>query len=602
MIIIAMIASSWYLGLGPGLLLAIILEITLLYFGKPPLAVRTFVITFNRLVLFGSVVWFASSRRKAEKKLREQSELLQVTLSSIGDAVIATDINGKITFLNPTAQKITGWSMAEGSGRHLDDVFQVVNEDTGAAVDSPFAAIKRDGIIVGLANHSLLITKAGARIPIEDSGAPIRNSEGKLVGSIIVFHDVSERRRAEREREVLLERAQAARAQAETSDRLKDEFLATVSHELRTPLSAILGWAAMLNLGTLEEEATRNALAVIERNAKAQAEIIKDILDVSRIISGKLRIDARPVDLGELIRGAAETLQLAARAKSISIDVSLDSNAGLVAGDPDRLQQIVWNLLANAIKFTPTGGHAEIKLSQVDDHLEILVSDDGAGISPEFLPHVFERFRQADSSTTRSHGGLGLGLAIVRHLVELHGGTVSAASPGLGQGSRFTLRLPLANVAELAEGDWAIPVRDRGGAGASSGRPNLAGLKVLLVDDEPDTLEILTFMLNQFGARVRGASSAADAIDAFREWQPEVLVSDLGMPDEDGFDLIGKIRAMRPEEGGDIPAAALTAHVREEDRLQALAAGYQSHITKPVDPFKLATVVAGLDPRNHRTR
>ena len=472
LIIIAMIGSSWYLGFGPGMVLAIILELTLDYFSRPPFAFKSAVIIFNRMVLFTSVVWFASWRRSAEKKLRVQQELLQEALAS----------------------------------------------------------------------------------------------------------------------------EQRARRQAETSDRLKDEFLATVSHELRTPLSAILGWAAMLNMGELDEKTTRDAARVIERNAKAQAEIISDILDVSRIINGKLRIDSKPVELAPSILAAVETLQLAAGAKGISLSVSLDNGAGLVAGDPDRLQQIVWNLVSNAIKFTPKNGRVEVCLNRLDSQLEVMVSDSGIGISPEFLPHVFERFRQADSSSTRAHGGLGLGLAIVRHLVELHGGTVSARSAGRGEGAEFTFRLPVAKALTPSQKSLVFqpPPEKIAAAPTALDQPDLAGLRVLLVDDEPDTLEILRVMLNQFGANVRGAASTSDALETFLEWKPDVLVSDLGMPGEDGFALIGKVRALSEEQGRDIPAAALTAHVREEDRALALAAGYQTHIKKPVDPTTFAATVASL--------
>jgi len=472
LIIIAMIASAWFLGLGPGLLFAVILELTLDYFARPPMAFKSAVIIFNRLVLFSSVVWFASSRRKAEQHLREQRELIQQAL----------------------------------------------------------------------------------------------------------------------------ERERHARRHAENSDRLKDEFLATVSHELRTPLSAILGWAAMLNMGDLDEKTTQDGLKVIERNAKAQAEIVGDILDVSRIITGKLHIDARPVELAAIVRAAVDTLQLAADAKNISLSLSLDQDAGLVAGDPDRLQQIVWNLVSNAIKFTPHNGRAEVRLRQVDSHVELIVSDNGIGISDQFLPHVFERFRQADSSRTRAHGGLGLGLAIVRHLVELHGGTVTAESAGEGQGAKFTVRLPLAVASQrlVSKKESQAYQATADAVESKSEVTSLDGLRVLLVDDEPDTLEILRVMLKQFGANVRGVTSTSAALETFLEWKPDVLVSDLGMPGEDGLNLIERVRALTPEQGCNIPAAALTAHVRDDDRVHALAAGYQTHIKKPVDPGQLAAAVASL--------
>jgi PAS domain S-box-containing protein len=374
--------------------------------------------------------------------------------------VIATDINGSINFINPTAEAVTGWTTQEAEGKPLGEVFHIVNEETREPVESPFAAIMREGIVVGLANHTTLIARDGREVPIEDSGAPIKDANGQIIGVIVVFHDVSERRRAAQEREQLLKSEQMARGAAEASARIKDEFLATVSHELRTPLTSILGWAAMFNSGMLNEESVHKALRVIEQNARAQKRLIDDILDVSHITSGKLGIDPKPVALAPVIQAAVDTLQPAADAKAITLSVALDGVACLVAGDSDRLQQIVWNLVSNAIKFTPEGGSIEVTLEQRDTHAEIRVSDNGIGIDGEFVPYVFERFRQADSSTTRTYGGLGLGLAVVRHLVELHGGTVSAQSAGAGQGSVFIVRLPLASAAAAGELTAAQPAGD----------------------------------------------------------------------------------------------------------------------------------------------
>jgi PAS domain S-box-containing protein len=598
LIIAAMIAAAWYLGRGPGLLYALLFEATLVYFAyaaAPQFTFKTALITFNRLILFGSLVLFASSRRNAEKRLREQHELLQVTLESIGDAVIATDIDGKINFINPTAEKMTGWMEAEAAGRLLEEVFQIVNEETRETVESPFAIIRREGVTVGLANHTALISKDGREIPIEDSGAPIRDDEGNIIGAILVFHDVSERRASERERERLFKSEKAARSEAESANRLKDEFLATVSHELRTPLNAILGWASMLNRGNLKEENVRSALQIIERNAKAQAEIIGDILDVSRIITGKLQIESKPVELATVIQSAVDTLYPAAEAKSINLTVSLDEKTGFVTGDADRLQQVIWNLVSNAIKFTPAGGQVEVRLKQIDSHAEISVSDTGIGITEKFLPFVFERFRQADSSSTRDESGLGLGLAIVRHLVELHGGTVRAESEGAGKGATFTIKLPLTAGESLTSADktsFALnPSKETRGAAQTL---DLKGLRVLVVDDDPDTLEVLHLMLSQYGAEVRTAASSADALATFLDWKPAVLVSDIGMPNEDGYSLIGKIRGLSAEQGGNTPAAALTAYVRERDKRQAIDAGFQMHIAKPVEQATLAEAVAKL--------
>jgi PAS domain S-box-containing protein len=396
LIIAVMIASAWYLGRGPGLLVAIAFEITLNYFSTAPFTTRSGVIIFNRLILFVSLVLFASSRRNAEKRLIEQREWLRVALSSIGDAVIATDVKGSVIFINPTAEQLTGWTSAEAENKSLQEVFPIFNEDTREAVENPFTTIIREQNVIELTNHISLKTKDGKEIPIENSGAPIKDSEGKIIGVIVVFHDVSDRRRAARERERLLKSEQSARSEAESANRLKDEFLATVSHELRTPLNAILGWASMLQRGNLEEGMRRNAVEVIERNAKAQAEIISDILDVSRIITGKLRIESHPIELTKILETAIDTLKPAIEAKALELSVSLEQNNDLILGDGDRLLQIFWNLLSNAIKFTPQRGRIEISLKRINEHLEIKVSDNGAGIKPEFLPHVFERFRQAE--------------------------------------------------------------------------------------------------------------------------------------------------------------------------------------------------------------
>ena len=603
MIILAMIASAWYLGLGPGLLLAVILELTLDYFTRPALDLRSASIIFNRMVLFTSVVWFASSRREAERRLREQREWLHVSLSSIGDAVIATDVEGRVNFINPAAEALTGWPMTEALDKPLDGLFQIINEETREPVESPFSVIKREGNIVGLANHTILVTRDGRELPIEDSGSPIRDAEGNIIGVIVVFHDVSERRRADQEREQSLKREQEARAEAEAANRLKEEFLATVSHELRTPLTSILGYAELMRAGHLDAGETGHAVEVIARNARAQAEIIDGILDVSRIITGKFQIDAQPVELAPIIRAAIDTLHPAASAKAIRLLVALDHEDGLVTGDPARLQQIIWNLISNAIKFTPQDGQVEVRMERRDSHLELRVRDSGIGIDKQFLPFIFDRFRQADSSTTRVHGGLGLGLAIVRHLVELHGGTVHAESDGEGHGAVFTMRLPLATAPEVTSRPTGASPPELSQAqevpgGLAANKPDLGGLRVLVVDDEPDTLEILCMVLSQYGADVRGASSSADALESLLRWKPDLLLSDLGMPGEDGFALISKIRALAPEKGGSIPAAALTAYVREEERQRALAAGYQTHIPKPVDPNALAAAVARLAKRN----
>ncbi|HJQ23020.1 MAG TPA: PAS domain S-box protein [Blastocatellia bacterium] len=394
---------------------------------------------------------------------------------------------------------------------------------------------------------------------------------------------------------LLFAEAHRARAEAESANRLKDEFLATVSHELRTPLNAIVGWSHMLRTRNFDTMTTGRALETIERNAKAQAQIVEDILDVSRIITGKLRLDVQPADLAAIIDAALDSVRPAAEAKEIRLQATLDPNAGPVSGDASRLQQVVWNLLANAVKFTPKGGHIEVRLERVDSHVEIIVTDSGEGISPDLLPFIFDRFRQGDSTSTRLHGGLGLGLAIVRHLVELHGGTVTAESGGTGQGATFRVKMPLLALrAGRYEREPVTP--DTPAALPTPEAPDLTGLKVLVVDDEADSRTLLQTMIAAYGAEVKSCASSAEAFAALSEWLPDVLVSDIEMPGEDGYQLIERVRALAPERGGGTPAVALTAYARADDRLRAIAAGYQLHVAKPADPIELAVAIASLAP------
>lgn len=395
------------------------------------------------------------------------------------------------------------------------------------------------------------------------------------------------------QRDAALERA---RDEAQAANRAKDEFLAVISHELRTPLTPVMGWARMLRGGQLDAAGVMRAGDVIERNVRAQAKLIEDLLDVSRIISGKQRLEVSTVDLLQVVAAVVETLQLAAEAKGVHIESIVDKQARSVAGDPNRLQQIIWNLVSNAIKFTPKGGRVRIELKRVASHIEIAVADTGEGIAAEFLPHVFDRFRQGDSTSTRTYGGLGLGLAIVRHLVELHGGQVRAASPGRGQGTTFTVQLPM-SVFPPAVTPGQRPRHATEASPLAASNLSLKGLRVLVVDDEPDTLETLRMILEQRGAKVHTAISAARALEDLESWLPEVLVSDIGMPRQDGYDLIRNIRALGPERGGHVPAVALTAYARDEDRAQILAAGFQMHIHKPAEPSELLAAIAGLAKR-----
>jgi signal transduction histidine kinase/CheY-like chemotaxis protein len=407
--------------------------------------------------------------------------------------------------------------------------------------------------------------------------------------ALVVARDISERRRTSEERDRLLKRERAARAEAEKASRLKDEFLSTLSHELRTPLSAILGWAELLHNLKFDEATVSHALETIVRNTKSLVRLIEDILDVSRIINGKLNLNVSPVNLAAIVEAAIDSLRSATEAKNIRLHLEIDRTVKPVLGDGERLQQIVWNLLSNAIKFTPKGGRVAVRLRGADSSAEIEVTDTGAGISPDFLPCVFERFRQADSTSTRSYGGVGLGLALVRHLVELHGGTVCADSAGAGQGATFTVRLPLAESGvgekQLAPPEMPVPPSP------------LAGLRVLLVEDDADTSELIATVLEGHDAKVTAVASVREALAEIERCKPDVLVSDIGMPEEDGYSLIRQLRAMEAGQGWRIPAVALTAYAQAEDRTRALSAGFQIHIPKPVEPAQLAAAVATLAGR-----
>jgi PAS domain S-box-containing protein len=543
------------------------------------------------------------ARRQAEEALRKQSDWLRVTLSSIGDAVISTDVEGRVTFMNRVAESLTGWGEVEALGRSLTDILQVINEQSRQPVGNPALRALREGTIVGLANHTILIAKDGTEWPIDDSAAPIRSEQGEVLGAVLVFRDISERKRMELERERLLAAAQAAQKEAEHANRLKDEFLATASHELRTPLTAVVGWSRMLRTGKLDAENSARALEAIERNATLQTKLIDDLLDVSRIIAGKLTLDRRAIELAHVVSDAVNTIRPAAEAKNITIVTSFDAETGPVLGDANRLQQVVWNLLSNAVKFTPKYGRIEVALQRVDSQTEISVRDSGEGISSEFLPYVFDRFRQGDGKTTRLHSGLGLGLAIVRQLVELHGGTVNAHSDGPGRGATFTLCLPVLSINGVPGTKSNIRDLTLTRASITDGLiiecpPRLDGVRVLVVDDDSDTRQMLKAALSECQAEVVTASSVAEAIGEIERRKPDVLVSDLGMPEQDGYELIKNVRKMESaDHTAKIPALALTAYAKAEDRVRALAGGYQVHLSKPVEPAEFVLVVANLAGR-----
>jgi PAS domain S-box-containing protein len=539
--------------------------------------------------------------RKAEQQVREREAWLKIVMSSIAEAVITTDLEGRVTSINPVAQRMIGWTNEEAEGRPLMEVFRIVNERTRQPGENPIAEVLRGGGSASFANYNLLVSKGGEETPIDGSVAPIRDDGGNAIGVVLIFRDVTARKRIEKAREQSLSyeqearrEAEIARRRAEEASRSKDEFLATVSHELRTPLNHILGWVTMLRSGKLQAEKTQKALDTIDRNVRAQARLIDDLLDVSRIISGKLLIEPRLIEVAKVVESAAESIGPVAEGKGINFMTGIATDAGLVSGDTDRLQQAIGNLLSNAIKFTPKGGHVELRLTRAGSQIEITVSDDGQGISPEFLPYVFDRFRQQDATTGRRQGGLGLGLAIVRHLVELHGGSVRAESQGEGRGATFTITLP------VTDGQPSPHREELRGSIAGALRadlPSLEGVRVLLVDDLAEARELIAFALASHGAEVKTAASAAEGLATLSDWRPDVILSDIAMPGEDGYAFIRKVRQLDEERGGMIPAASLTAYVGATEHLKSIESGYQAYITKPVEWAELIMIVASLAGR-----
>jgi PAS domain S-box-containing protein len=852
---LAIMFAAAYGGLRPGLV-AVALSAVLGFRLFVPQPART---DLAGVLLFGAtgcaLAWMSSAfrsarlathlsaeqERSAAREARTAAERLRVTLASIGDAVIVTAADGSISFMNPLAESLTGWSLAEAAGKMLADVFHIVNEISRASVESPVARVMREGTVVGLANHTILISRQGVEIPIDDSGAPIRDTDGSIAGIVMVFRDVTERRRseaalreseekyrviaetatdaiitideqseilfvnpaiatifgytpeellgkeltilmpdylrhvhreslkkyvetgvkhlgwqavelqglhrsgreiplelsfgesrvaskhtftgiirdiserkraqehrlqlaaivessndaiigkkldgivtswnpgaqrmygytpeevlgrpisilvpadrpdelpeilerlrageridhyetrrvrkdgatidvsvtispirsdtgqiigasavarditerklAEEERDALLEREKLAHAEAENANRVKDEFLATLSHELRTPLQAVLGFSKLLRAGRLDASATAQAIETIERNAQAQTFLIEDLLDQSRIITGKLAIHARPHDLAPLAEAALDSVRPAANAKGVMVSLSVDPQLGLVPIDANRIEQAMRNLLSNAVKFTPRGGKVSLQVSRVGSSLQIVVSDTGIGVPPEFQPYVFDPFRQAQSSSTRSHGGLGLGLSIVRQIVEMHGGTVEVESEGTGRGTIFRISLPIGSL-QIAS-SRAAPYQ------SSQGPSELVldRLSVLVVDDHRDSRELISVSLQRYGAAVTTADSARAALEVLQESSVDVIVSDIGMPGEDGLSLIRKVRALGETPAARIPAIALSGYAMDTDRLKAEAAGFQLHVAKPIDPETLVLAVAKLTGR-----
>ena len=591
-----------------------------------------------------------SARKLTEETLRDQAEALR-TLNQMGQIISAElDLHKTVQALTDAATNLTG-------ARFGSFFYNVLNEEGASYMLYTLAGVPRDtfahfpmpratdlfgptfrgeGVVriddVKLdpryGKNSPYYGMPEGHLPVTSYLAvPVVSRSGEVLGGLFFGHpepgaftERDERtvvglasqaaiamdnarlyeaaKKARREAEQAAVENERLYRQAEESSRLKEEFLATISHELRTPLSAILGWARMLRLGQLSPDNTAKALDTIERNARAQAQLVDDLLDVSRIITGKLRMDVRPSDPHSFIDAAVEAVRPAADAKGVRVQKVIDTGPISIPGDPVRLQQVVWNLLSNAIKFTPRGGRVQIRSERVNSHLEIVVSDTGQGISPDFLPHVFDRFRQADQKTSRQHGGMGLGLAIVRHLVELHGGTVHAASEGEGQGATFTVMLPISPVYQVDPSDSRVHPGARDLLPPNDYTDRLDGMRILIVDDEPDTRDLLKQGLEFCGAKVEVVASAAEAIDVIVTRVPDILISDIGMPNTDGYELIRKVRNLPANRGGKVAAVALTAYTRIEDRLQALRAGYDMHVPKPVELAELVAVAASVVRRN----
>jgi PAS domain S-box-containing protein len=575
-------ALAWYGGVGPALVttaLSAIYVIRQASASADPTQLVTLLGVFGTTALIAGVV--SGWRRDSESALREASDRFSTIANSAPVLIGVTGADKGVTYFNTAWLEFTGRALSRELGMgwvdgiHPDDRDSALSAYEHAwkdrrAFETEFRLRRADG------EYRCVLVRAVPRI--------VEN--GQLAGYTASATDITEQRNA-------LRAAEAAKDAAEASSRAKDAFLATVSHELRAPLSPVLTWARMLRDNHLDSTQTAKALEVIERNARLQAELIEDLLDVARIVEGKVRLRIRPLDLSEVVQNAVETVRPAAEAKNVRLQLVLDSTVTL-AGDAERLQQVVWNLLSNAVKFTPKGGRVHVVLERVNSHVEIAVSDTGAGIAPEQLPRLFERFWQADSSTTRVHAGLGLGLAIVRHLTELHGGMVTAESPGVGQGSTFTVKLPLAPIVRTAEElTRRHPTLHDGGAVPNA---RLDGVRVLLVDDEPDSNEALRVLLDHCGAEVRVAGSAAHAHEILSRWKPDVLVTDIGMPGEDGYALLARIRA-RPDERANVPAIALTAFASGDDRARVLSAGFRLHLAKPVQPAELTAAIAAVVPK-----
>jgi PAS domain S-box-containing protein len=613
MFVLPVSLSAWYGGFRPGLfatlLSALVAEVFFVR-SHHPMRIDAGVdaVQFALFLFVGGLISWLSEKRLAEALaakrsddlLHETGQHLEALVDASPLAIMVVNDKAQVQLWNPAAERIFGWLSAEVIGRQMP----IIPAERLTTFQSSFRDIPRAAKATSIRQTEVsCLRKNGSPLELEVWEAPLQDASG-AGSTLYILSDITARKLADEERSDLLNRAQTARLEAERTSRLKDEFLATLSHELRTPLNAILGWARLLHGGQLDAETASRAIESVERNAKIQTKLVEDLLDVSSIITGKWRLETRPVDLCTSVESSLDAIRTTVEAKEITLEKDLDSRVGLILGDPSRVQQILWNLLSNAVKFTAKGGHIQVRVAREGANAAISVQDNGKGITEEFLPYVFERFRQADGSLTRKFGGLGLGLAIARHLTELHGGTIEVESAGEHQGAKFTVKLPLLSEwgSERLIGEVirfpSLPTPEAAPAELSN---TLKGLRILVVDDEPSSRELLLTLLSHCGAQVEAGSGATEALAAVARFKPDVLISDIEMPEEDGYVLVRKLRSLEDDQGR-IPAVALTAHARAEDRMQALAAGFDTHVSKPVEPAELVTVVASLARRRFKAK
>lgn len=527
-----------------------------------------------------------TARKHAEEALQESTERLRFMAEAMPQKIFTARADGAVDYFNQQWKDYTGLAPEQMQGWewtkliHPDDVEESIRHwqhslTTGEPLQMECRFRQANGA------YRWHLIQAQAR----------RDAKGYISMWVGSNTDIDTLKRADEEKKQLLENERLARSEAERANRIKDEFLATLSHELRTPLNAILGWSQLILQGTMKKEDIQRGLETIERNARAQNKLIEDLLEMSSIISGKVRLDVQRLDFGAIAEAAVESVAPAAEAKGIRIRKTIDPAACLVSGDNNRLQQIIWNLLSNAVKFTPKGGTVEVIVERVASHLEVTVKDSGAGIKPEFLAYVFDRFRQADSSLTRNHGGLGLGLAIVKQLVGLHGGTVRAESEGEGQGASFIVTLPVAPINDGRErSHLATSIHPQ----SDDERIVLSGMRILVIDDEQDARELIQEVLTQYEADVITAASAMEGLEILKRQRPDVMISDIGMPEKDGYQFIREVRSLPATHGGKTPAIALSAFAHSEDRTRAMIAGYQMHLSKPVESHELIASIGNL--------